>query len=134
MAEDQQQATSEQDFLVDVGGRVRTLEGKYNLLRDRVLVVNQNMVTEYKKTLIELKALNNDVKEVKTDIFRLKEALKHLVKELEYFARKEDVKVLEKYINLWNPMHFMTEQEVVQLLSRHQLKQEESYGSKPRIQ
>ena len=31
------------DILLDVVARTRALEGQYNLLRDRVLVVNQNL-------------------------------------------------------------------------------------------
>ncbi|MBI4448282.1 hypothetical protein HY643_04840, partial [Candidatus Woesearchaeota archaeon] len=27
------------------------------------------------------------------------------------FAKKENVKVLEKYINLWNPLNFVTREE-----------------------
>ena len=45
--------------------------------------------------------------------------MKHLLKELELFARKEDVKFLEKYINLWNPMKFVTEQDVKNLLEHN---------------
>ena len=103
----------------DMVSRTRVLEGKYNLLRDRVLVINQNMIDEYKRLLIELKGLNSDIKDVRDDVFKIKEALKHLIKELDLFARKDDVKVLEKYINLWNPMKFTTEQDVINIIKEH---------------
>ena len=103
----------------DMVNRTRVLEGKYNLLRDRVLVINQNMIDEYKRLLIELKGLNSDIKDVRDDVFKIKEALKHLIKELDLFARKDDVKVLEKYINLWNPMKFTTEQDVINIIKEH---------------
>lgn len=110
--------TTQQDFFVDTSSRVRAIEGKYNLLRDRVLLVNQNMVEEWKKTTNELHLLNDEIKDVKVDLFRIKETLKHVLKELELYARKEDVKVLEKYINLWNPMKFVTESDVQKLIIR----------------
>ena len=47
----QEQESGLQEFLVDMNARVRDLEGRYNLLRDRVLVINQNMIEEYKKTV-----------------------------------------------------------------------------------
>ncbi len=105
-----------QEFLLDVNARVRDLEGKYNLLRDRVLIINQNMIEEYKKTINEVRVINLDIKEIKRDIFQIKETLRHLIQEIDFFARKEDVKVLEKYINLWNPMNFTTEKEVVRIV------------------
>ncbi len=112
--------TTQQDFFVDLGSRLRTTEGKYNLLRDRVLLINQNMIEEWKKVSSELHILNDEIKEVKVDLYRIKETMKHLLQEIERYARKEDVKVLEKYINLWNPMKFMTETDVKKMLEQAQ--------------
>src|SRR3989344_7013786 len=108
-----EQTYSQEGVFLDVNNRVRDLEGKYNLLRDRVLIINNNMIDEYKKVMSEVKIINSDIREIKSDIFKIKENLKHMIKEFELFARQEDVKFLEKYINLWNPMNFVTEQEVI---------------------
>ena len=117
MAATEQLQTSPQDFFMDLNARLRSVEGRYNILRDRVLIINQNMIEEWKKNSAENRILNDEVKEIKLDLFRIKETLKHLISEFELYARKEDVKVLEKYINLWNPMKFMTEGDVKKLLA-----------------
>ncbi|MBI2148734.1 hypothetical protein HYU23_03570 [Candidatus Woesearchaeota archaeon] len=114
-----EQTYSPEEILFDVNSRVRDLEGKYNLLRDRVLIINNNMIEEYKKTLGELKIINDDIREIKGDIFKIKESIRHFIKEMELFARKEDVQFLEKYINLWNPMKFVTEDDVVKIVEYH---------------
>ena len=62
--------------------------------------------------------MNEDVKEIKTDIFQLKETVRHLVAEIEMLARKEDMRVLEKYISFWNPLKFVTEKEVQRIIER----------------
>ena len=117
MAATEQLQTSPQDFFMDLNARLRSVEGRYNILRDRVLIINQNMIEEWKKNSAETRINNDEVKEIKLDLFRIKETLKHLISEFELYARKEDVKVLEKYINLWNPMKFMTEGDVKKLLA-----------------
>ncbi|HLC58226.1 MAG TPA: hypothetical protein VJI68_00025 [Candidatus Nanoarchaeia archaeon] len=116
-----EQTYSSEETVFDVTNRLRSIEGKYNLLRDRVLIINNNMIEEYKKNLIELKAINQSIKEIKEDIFKIKENLRHVVMELEIFAKKEDVKFLEKYINLWNPMNFVTQSDVLRMIeeSKH---------------
>ena len=114
-----EQTYSPEELLFDVNSRVRSLEGKYNLLRDRVLIINNNMIEEYKKVMSELKIIDGEIKEIKSDIFKLKDSIRHLVKETELFARKDDVQFLEKYINLWNPMKFVTEDDVKKLIERH---------------
>ena len=113
------QETSQQDSYIETIERIRSLEGKYNLLRDRMLLINNNMIEEYKKIITELRLANEETQELKLDMYRMREAMKHLLKELELFARKEDVKFLEKYINLWNPMKFVTEEEVIELIKKH---------------
>src|SRR3989338_6596823 len=107
-----------QEFLLDTGGKVRSLEGRYNLLRDRVLLINNNMVGEYKKVLGEMKLMNDELKDLKKELFNTKETMKHLITELERTARKEDFKLLEKYINLWNPMHFVSEADVLKIVEQ----------------
>jgi hypothetical protein len=119
MVELQTGTTGADELILDAVSRVRTLEGKYNLLRDRALIINQNMIEEYQKINTELKHLNEDIKEMRKEIFHIKETLKHIVKEFDQFSKKEDVKVLEKYIKLWNPMKFTSEAEVRKIIEEY---------------
>ena len=120
-----------QEIILDVSSRVRSLEGRYNLLRDRVLIVNTNLVDSYKRTHSDVHGLESDLKDIKEDMFRIKESLKHLLKELEQFARREDLKFLEKYINLWNPLKLVTESDVQRMIERYfEEKKEEMNGQR----
>jgi len=112
----EEQTFTQQDLVLDINSRVRSLEGRYNILRDRVLIVNNNMISEHKKVSSEARALDEDVKDVKSEIFKLKEVIRHLIEELDNLARKEDVKFLEKYINFWNPLKLTTETDVIRLI------------------
>jgi len=72
--------------LTDIVNRIRSLESKYNLLGERLLIVNQNVGD--------------------------------LTKEMQFFATKEDFKVLEKYINLWDPMKLVSQKELENALEK----------------
>ena len=104
----------------EIINRIRSLESKYNLLGERLLVVNQNMINEFKKNSTEFKAINDDLKELRRELFKIKEILKNLSQELKLFATKEQLKVLEKYINLWNPIKFTTEEEVRKIIKENE--------------
>lgn len=132
MAQEQQQY-SPQDILLDITGRVRSLEGKYNLLRDRVLLINNNMIDEYKKIVTEIKVINEDVKQIKEDIFKIKESMRHLIKDNELFAKKDYLQFLEKYINLWNPMNFVTEEDVIKIIERNKQTKSTKIEEKPKV-
>ena len=100
----------------DPSERVRILESKYGYLRDRIILINENLITEYKKLSQDIRVVDSDLKDLKKDIFEMKEALRHVIGEMKHFARKEHFKVLEKYINMWNPLNFVTEEEVLKLI------------------
>ena len=104
--------------LIDLNARIRILEGRYTLFGERLLVINQNMVEEYRKLMKETKLINHDISQIRQDIFNLKDILTSITKEMALFARNDKVKVLEKYINFWNPLHFMTEEDVIQIIRR----------------
>jgi hypothetical protein len=55
-----------------------------------------------------------------------------MIKEMEIFARKDEIKVLEKYINLWNPIEFITEEELNKKLEEISKKRTGKTGRKKR--
>lgn len=96
----------------ELSSRIRILEGKYSLYGERLLVINKNMIEEYKKLLRQMKVVDEELASLRKDMDVLKENLKEINREMQFFAKKENVKLLEKYINMWNPMNFVTEEEL----------------------
>jgi chaperonin cofactor prefoldin len=107
-----------QQIISDLNTRIRTLEAKYTNLGERLLIVNQNMISEYKHIHKELRTFDTDIKDIKHSLFQIKEVLQDITKELGKFAKKEHIKVLEKYINVWNPINFVTEEDVIRILEK----------------
>ena len=114
----EEQEYAQQNSQIDSANRIRELEGKYNLLRDRVLLINNNMIEEYKKIAKDLKTTEAESREIKTELYNLKEALKDIAREISNFAKKDDIKVLEKYINMWDPLKFITVEEVEEIINK----------------
>jgi hypothetical protein len=104
--------------LADMNNRVRSLETKYSLFGEHLLIVNQNMIEEYKKVMKEMKAMDTDLQRMKVELAETKSIIKSIVTEMDLFAKKGQVKVLEKYLDLWSPMHFVTEEQVSQLVEQ----------------
>ena len=105
-------------LLNELNTRVRILEGKYNLTRERMLIINQNMLDHYKKMSTDIKSIKEEVTEIKDSLNLLKDTIRDVVKELQLLARKEELKILEKYINLWSPLNLMSKKEVEELIEK----------------
>ena len=104
------------DILIDLNSRVRALEKKQIELKEKVLVINRNMLEEFKAILNEIKDITKDLKDIKDSTAKFQGTIKQIVNEMDSFASKDQMKALEKYINLWNPLNFITEGEARNLI------------------
>ena len=75
------------------------------------------MMSKNKLFSAEIKTINSDIMEIKKEVHETKDKLILVIRELQTVARREDVKVLEKYINLWNPIKFVSQNEVEQIIN-----------------
>ncbi|MFH1636929.1 MAG: hypothetical protein ABIB71_00725 [Candidatus Woesearchaeota archaeon] len=110
---------SDDQTVVEIVNRIRVLESKYTQLGERVLVINQNLIEQYKRLTKEIRGTEASIKDLKNDLNNVKNILKHLTEEASDFAKKDSLKVLEKYINLWNPLNFVTESDVKRIIKEN---------------
>jgi hypothetical protein len=96
--------------------RLRLLEEGFTNIRRALQVTEQNMVSKNKMFSTEIRTIMSDIRDIKKEIAEIKEKIMGLIKELQTNAKRDEVKVLEKYINLWNPVKFVTQNEVQQIV------------------
>lgn len=105
-------------ILNDLNARLRILEGRYSISRERMFVINQNMIDHYKKQNQEISLLQQEIKEAKQELESTKNTMSKMIEEMSRFASKDNLDVLEKYINFWNPLNFITKEEVIELIKK----------------
>ena len=96
--------------------RIRVLEERFTNLRRKDQVTEQNIVKTNKKVFKEIKATSEEISELRMEIKDIKDKVKIIISELRLYALKEDVKVLEKYVNMWEPVSFVTQREVESII------------------
>ena len=100
----------------DLDRRLRTLEERYSSLQTRAQVTEENMLHTHKHINSEIKTTNSDMHELKKEMGELKDRILLLVKELQSAAKKEELRVLQRYVNLWEPINFVTHNELKQVI------------------
>ena len=118
-----------QEDISNISRRLRTLEESFTNLRRALQVTDQNMLGKNKVFATEIRTITLDISDIKNNINEIKEKIMEMVNELEEVAKKEEVKVLEKYINFWNPIKFVTQNEV-EAIVKDILKRENGKGIK----
>lgn len=103
------------DF-IKISRRMKVLEESVSNLRKKILINEENDLIRHKKILSQAKQTLFEINDVKKDIETVKIAVKEIISEIKNSAKKEDVEVLKKYIDMWNPIEFVTESAVEKII------------------
>ena len=96
--------------------KIKDLEEKQNILRDRILLIGQNLVDmkeDDNKKIIEIK---KDLENLKEDMRRIRAFIELVSSELSKFARREDLDVLTKQAKMFQPLEFVRKSELKRFL------------------
>ena len=96
--------------------RLRVIEERFANTRSKIEIDEKNMLNFHKKVNLDFKSINSEILELKNDIKEMRTEMSMIIKELQLAAKKEDVKVLEKYIEIWQPLNFVTKKEVERII------------------
>jgi len=97
----------EEGYQDDSTIRVRDLEEKQRILKDRVLLIGQNLIEmreKHQHTTIEIK---KDLEMIKQNMERMVSFLETASSEFSKFARKEDLILLTKQAKMFQPLNFV---------------------------
>lgn len=119
------------DQLRNMSRRLRILEERYANQRKNAQVLEHNTIGENKKIQVQIRTIQADVDDIKKQLYEMKQKFDLIGAELQDTAKREDVIVLEKYINLWEPVNFVTRPEVEKLI-QFILDSKEKEKSKPK--
>lgn len=91
---------------------VKSLESKVNVLLREVDVLKNDFMKRNQDLRQEVKALSEDLLEVKHQHEKTLQTMDLVIKELKQTAGIEEVQTLKKYVEFWNPMHFVTQRDL----------------------
>lgn len=104
------------DRFLEVTRRTRTLEERYSTLERRAQLMEENIIESNRKLSSDMRAINADIAEVKKSVADINEKLQLFAAELQNFSRKEDVDVVKKYLQYWDPLSFVTQKQVEKIV------------------
>jgi len=76
----------------------------------------QNMLEHHKKQNKSITVFADEIDEMKREISSMKDDIKLIIEELRMTAKAEEVKILQKYLDMWNPVKFVTAREVQRII------------------
>jgi hypothetical protein len=66
--------------------------------------------------MTEIKANQSQLDDFRKELNDMKEKFKMMISEIKECAKRQEVDVLKKYINMWEPINFVTRNEMMKLI------------------
>ena len=92
-----------QEFMA-VNTRIRDLEEKQRILKDRLLLIGENLIDIREKTHQEILEIKKDLEIINQSVDRMRSFLETASAEFSKFARKEDLEILSKQAKMFQPL------------------------------
>ena len=88
-------------FFSDINTRIRDLEEKQRLLKDKLLLVGDGFVKERDRNFQDIQELKKVVVKLEEDNKRLKDLLMRISELIDKTARKEELSILQRQFDLF---------------------------------
>lgn len=103
MAEEQTQDNTNA-YLADFGTRLNEIEEKQRLLKNRTLLIGENLIAT-KEDFLKLESqFKKQLNQMNSDIASMKQLITRIVNELSNFARKPEIEILERQMKMFQPL------------------------------
>ncbi|MBW3018735.1 hypothetical protein KY329_00940, partial [Candidatus Woesearchaeota archaeon] len=83
----------------------------------KMLFLEQNLLSNHRTAMDQIKSLQQDIVDIKRHIQEIEDRILTIIKELRLTARKEDIDVMRKYLDLWDPVKFVTMETVERMIN-----------------
>ncbi len=103
MAQEQSPNANITALLSDFNTKLRDIEERQRLIKDRLLLIGENLVDSKEESIKEISELKMKIENSEKEITRIKDTLSSMIEEMGNFARKSQVEILEKQFKIFQP-------------------------------
>jgi len=118
MPEEQTQTSQISALLSEFGTRLNEVEEKQRLLRDRALLIGENLISIKEDTEKEIFEIKKDVNDIKSEIKTLKQLTNRIINEIPNFARKSELEILENQSKIFQPLELARIKDINMLIEK----------------
>ena len=97
---------------------VKSLESKLNGLRREFELVKNNATRTSQDSKQKIKNINSELTDLQHKVSKMDQKLDLIVAELKRTAGSEELDVLKKYIEFWNPIEFVTQRDIERIVEQ----------------
>ncbi len=106
----------DQSPMTELATRLKDLEEKNNILKDRVLLLSKNILSSKEKYDPAIEDLKHKATSMQTEIEEVKSLVRSLLYETNKFVKKEEVFLVERMLKDFQPIEFARMKDVEEMI------------------
>ena len=87
--------------------KIKDLEEKQKIFKDRALMIGQNLIDFKEKTNEKTLELKKEIEEIKRHTEKIKTFMENISREFANLARKDDLEILSKQLKMFKPLEYL---------------------------
>jgi septal ring factor EnvC (AmiA/AmiB activator) len=97
--------------LNEVNTRMRLAEERIDQTKERLRVFDDQMLSIKQELNNDISKISGQIEDLRKSIKNVDDTIHHIIKELELTAKKQELTVLEKYVEMMDPTRYVTKDE-----------------------
>ena len=103
-------------LLNEFGLRITNFEERIRILEDKINTLNNTTINQEKEFNEDISGLRQDIQNMKSILIELKERVSYVINEMPSFVRRDELKIIERFIKLWQPVKFARIEDVKRIV------------------
>ena len=103
-------------LLADFNTRLRDIDERNKLIRERVLLLGKNLISSRQEIEDELRETKQENARISKELERLKKISNSLLTEYNSFVKREEMNIIERMLKDFQPLEFMRRKDVEELI------------------
>jgi DNA-binding transcriptional regulator GbsR (MarR family) len=118
MADQNQQEDYFNSFVSSINTKLRDIEEKQSIIKDRVILIGTNLISERDKVDEEISEMKKNLLDVTNDLKRIKLMLNGLTETNSNFAKRTELEILERQFKMFQPLELVRVSDVENIVRK----------------
>lgn len=114
---DQQQFSGNENYS-DISVKLRDIEEKQSIIKDRVLLIGENLIQEKEEIQEDIDSIKAKLSNMEEEIRRLKMTIQMMIDNMNNFTRKNEFDILKRQFEMFQPLEIARISDVKDMLNK----------------
>lgn len=105
--------------VIEIRESLKIFDQRLSQLKDTIRMVDHNNIDRYNEIKTSLQGLSSALSADKTKLVELDDAINRIEQMTDRFAKLQDIKVLDKYMQFLDPSRFLSKEDVIKIVDEY---------------